>query len=151
MKRILASVACLSLAAIYAATLLLGADQKTGISDEDNPCTYTLSKHEFGGASRTSFTLDVKPKRADVAVTALCELEDEQQAIGKFWLGNLNSNVDDAPVRFFIGCLANTCIDKSTIRVVIREEKTTEYVGSFKISLRDAVPEASSTSAKNGR
>ena len=150
MKRILSSVACLSLALIYTATLLLGADQDASVSDENTPCTYTLSKHEFESARRTSFTLEVSPKRADVVVTALCELQDEQQGIGRFPLGNVNTNVADAPVRFIVACLANAYIDKSTLLVEIREKETDVYVGSLKLSLRDAVPEATSLPAKKG-
>lgn len=41
------------LALIWTAALPLGAHQAAGISDETTPVTYTLWKHEFGGANRT--------------------------------------------------------------------------------------------------
>jgi len=48
-------------------------------------------------------------------------------------------------VRFRINCLANAYINKSTIRVEIREKKTHKDVGVLEISLRDAVLEVVST------
>ncbi len=115
------------------------AAEPSGRAETNTFCTYTLSKHEFVSAGRTSFTLDVNPKRTDTVVTALCELHDEQQGIGRFPLGNVNSNVADSPVRFLVVCLANAYIDKTKIRVEIRDEKTKKNVGVLELSLRDAV------------
>ena len=148
MKRILGWVICLVVAMIYSKALLLSADEATGIADEKTPYTYKISKHEFGGVGRTSFTLDVKPSRPDLMVLAECYLLDEQQSIGRFPLGNVNADVADAAVKFRINCLANGFIKRSTIRVEIREKKTKKHVRALEISLRDAVPEVVGTSGR---
>ena len=148
MKRMLGSVICLGLATICSAALLLGADDATGVADGKNPCTYKLSKLEFNSAGRTTFTLDVKPKRPDLVVTAWCTLQDEQQSIGRFALGNVQADAADGAVKFRIACLAKAYIDKSTIRVEIRDKKTNQQVAALELFLRDAVPAEAGTSVK---
>jgi len=149
MKHILGSVTCVALAAICSAALLRGDDEASGTSNQSAPYNYKFSKHEFSTAGRTNFTLDVTLKRPDLVVAAWCDLRDEQQqGIGRFSLGNVNAHDADAPVRFRINCLANAYINKSTIRVEIREKKTNKHVGVLEISLRDAVPEVVRTSVK---
>lgn len=141
MKPNVDSVACFFLAVIWTAALSLGADQAGGISDDTTPFTYTLWKHKFDRVGRTSFTLEVKPKRTESEVTAMCELRDGQDIIGRFPLGNVNAQEAGAPVRFRVACLANAYIDHSRIRVEIQEKGTLKHVGSLQIYLRDAVPE----------
>ena len=79
---------------------------------------------------------------------AVCLIQDEQQTIGRFPLGNVNADAADGAVKFRIACLANGFIKKSTIRVEIREKKTNKHVRALELSLRDAVPEVVDTSAK---
>ena len=148
MKRFLGWVICWGLATICSATLLLGAEEATDIADDKTPCTYKFSKHEFVGVPRTSFILVVKPNRSDLIVQAECKIEDEQQSIGRFPLANINPDVADAAVKFRISCLANAYIEKSMIRVEIREKKTNKQVRVLEISLRDAVSEVVETSVK---
>jgi hypothetical protein len=135
-------------ATISSWALLLRAEEASGIADDKTPYTYKFSKREFGSARRTSFTLDVKPSLPDLMVVAECFLQDEQQTIGRFPLGNVNADTTDAGVKFRINCLANGFIKKSTIRVEIREKKTNKHVRALELSLRDAVPEVVDTSVK---
>lgn len=149
MKRILGSVTCLALAAIGSVALLRGNDEASETSKQSTPYSYKFSKHGFGTAGRTNFNLDVTLSRPDLIVAAVCDVRDEkQQGIGRFSLGNVNADDADAPVRFRISCLANTYINKSTIRVEIRERKTKKHIGVLEVSLRDAEPKVVGTSVK---
>lgn len=149
MKRILRSVTCIVFAAFCSAALLHGDEEAAGPSKQKTPYTYKFTKHEFNSASRTNFNLDVTLNRPDLVVTAWCDLrDDQQQPIGRFALANANAHDADAPVRFHIKCLAKPYIDKSTLRVEIREKKTNKHVGVLEVPLRDAVAEVVTTPVK---
>lgn len=138
MKRILGSVICLGFATIYLATLLMGADEVNGAPDGKTTYTCKLLKREYESEKRATFTLEVTTKRDDLIVSAVCHLQEDQQSIGYFPLANVNTDVADAAVRFRINCLANTFIKTSSIRVEIREKKSSKQISAREISLRDA-------------
>lgn len=149
MKLIRGVVACIGLVGLFSAAFLLGDDESSDLLKPGTPFSYKLSKREFNGpAGRTTFTLDVTPVRPHFAVTAVCMLHGEQQSIGRFPLGNVNADVADAPSRFRVICLANEFIDKSLIRIEVRDGKDPRQVRALEIALREAAPEAASTSVE---
>ena len=136
-------VVCLGAVTLCTAVFLFGDDAPSGKANPEELFSYKFSKHVIGQSGRITISLEVKPNRRDLVVSAVCSVRNEKQGIGQFPLGNVNANVVDAPVRFRIMCLDDSFIDKSTIRLEILDAKTNKQVGGIDaLSLRDAVPEA---------